>query len=218
MIDVAARLICEPAPSALTPKALRPVAVEVVPKVEIVVCPVALMTPPPPAKSPIEPLPAVLNTFEPLSAASELAPFTTTAGASLPAVETVTPRRFAVPPPSTKTATGLTPATSTSPSVAIVVPATETDEPEPRAATPNEPSPVVVTLPPLKTTLPPEALTTPGASTPLVTIEMPLVVIVDPTSEAKTPIEKLPVVIMLGATDGVAVSAVIAPPSVAKNP
>jgi len=101
------------------------------------------------------------------------------------------------------------------PRVVIVVPVAEIDEPEASAATPNDPSPCVVTLPPLRTTLPPEALTAPGASSPLVTIEGSLMVIVDPVPEAKTPIESLPVVVIFTGTDDPTTPAVIAPPSVA---
>ena len=114
------------------------------------------------------------------------------------------------PAPATHASTDWMPAASTLPRVVIVVPVTEIDETGRSAATPYEPSPLVITLPPLRTTLPPAAPTTPGASRPLVTIEAPPVVIVDPAPEEKTPSELAPVVVTLGAS-----GAVIAPPALA---
>ena len=97
----------------------------------------------------------------------------------------------------------------------MVVSVAVIDEPERSAATPNEPSPCVVTLPPLRTTLPPKVATAPGASAPLVMIEAPPIVIAEPVPEAKTAIEPAPVVVMLAGSDVPTAPAAISPPSVA---
>ncbi len=60
--------------------------------------PVASMTPPPRAKSPIAPSPLVVKTFVVLSIASVPAPLTNTPGASMPVVVTEPPFSVTSPP------------------------------------------------------------------------------------------------------------------------
>ena len=66
--------------------------------VEMAVGPVASMTPPPRAKSPIARSPLVVKTFVPFSVASDPAPLTTTPNAAMPVVVTVPPFSVTSPP------------------------------------------------------------------------------------------------------------------------
>ena len=94
--------------------------------VDMAVGPVASMTPPPRAKSPIEPSPLVVKTFVLLSVASDPAPLTNTPAAMRPVVVTEPPFSVTSPPVSACTPGAKTPwVTIDAPSAVIVDPPPE---------------------------------------------------------------------------------------------